>query len=247
MIVLNSLNGIHIRQDSADYYHGSFEDIQVINNTIADNGNYGLTAIINDYDTSTSTENQDGDGATSPYYFNKLVLANNIYSDNFDELNEGAQVRIVDDLVSSSHERGFLKQILSISDGSIRNNCYYSSRTPDNLIQYENSDGAIVGTPSSTFVDYSDPSQLVTASESGSAYSGSLGTSIEEGSVLTTSNPCNTSTTNYKTYSSSSAENLSSSIGPDYYAIPTPVPEAQDYLGVATIDSIPDTGAFEVG
>lgn len=140
LIVENLANGLTIRQETTDPYHGNFDDIQIVNNTIASNGQggsgYGLMVNVSDL-TASATTNLDAD----EYTFHNLVLANNIYADNI--RSDNVQVRIADYLAGLTYDgqpRGFVDWILDGLGDSIQNNCYYNSVPGSAVIRYENLD-----------------------------------------------------------------------------------------------------------
>jgi len=99
--------------------HGSRDGMYFINNTVADNKGYGLFV---ELVVVTGVPDED------EYYFNNLVIVNNIFSGNTGKIiydphfqNE-VQIAIRDEMVEVDSARSFLCEI------QINNNCYYSTK-----------------------------------------------------------------------------------------------------------------------
>ncbi len=108
-------------------YHGSIDNIMIVNNTVADNYWYGLTVELS-YD-STLTNLIDNDD----YHVSNVAIVNNIFSGNTGNSFNGVQVRISDQLSSSGYGyRGFLCSM------DISNNCYYNPQgTKSDVVSYQ--------------------------------------------------------------------------------------------------------------
>jgi hypothetical protein len=107
--------------ESATYYYGSFDNIWIINNTIANNLNYGLSILFRPTDTAGGDPILEDEYT---FYFHGLYVVNNIFADNTGSGGRGVQVKIDDDVSADYSDRGFIYT----SEWTMDYNCY---RNPD--------------------------------------------------------------------------------------------------------------------
>jgi len=104
-------NAIRIEEEGGEEWHGSYENIWIANNTVADNAGYGLKVSLRDVETMASAgqyENLDAD----TYYMSDVYVINNVFYKNTGPSDQGGQVGLIDKLKDGYRdERGFLCSI----------------------------------------------------------------------------------------------------------------------------------------
>jgi len=115
-------NAVEIREEGGSVWHGSFENIWLTNNTIANNYWYGLNVEFK----NVTPDPKTGYPLDSEYYsFNNLHIINNIFASNTGALDSavpGIQLKLLDSIskdLRNAH-RGLLCEL------QIHNNCYYN-------------------------------------------------------------------------------------------------------------------------
>jgi hypothetical protein len=113
--------------DNQEKYHGSFKDVYIVNNTIANNYGYGVQINISYSIGGTYLDNRT-------YHFSRLNIMNNVISGNTGGAFDGAQLKIYDGLSKSSWgSRGFL------CSSTIDSNCLYNSLAINGfVVNYQN-------------------------------------------------------------------------------------------------------------
>jgi len=115
-------NAVAIREEGGELYHGSFDNVWIVNNTIANNVKYGLAVTINEEEPALVESEETGsiigyDNIDTDYSFKGLHILNNIFSGNTGQNDDGVQLLNVDRLPPG---RGFVCGL------EMGNNCYYS-------------------------------------------------------------------------------------------------------------------------
>jgi hypothetical protein len=247
----NEVNGIHLYQEDDDYYHGSYNDIQIVNNNCVYNGGYGVTINVQDH------SGVSGAGVSvlldlSDYYLSNLVIANNIIASND---NANGQLRLVDTLedvgsTASGIPRSYMEQIFQGLGGSIENNCYYTSTVGSYIVSYVTNDIGLIGTTDNyTYSDFITEVSDVVAANGYTSPADILRNPQEESDTPTdSSSPYETLVTTSSGAINLCIDNADSTIGPPYYGDPTLlVPVAPDIDGVSVSSGgTPDIGAYEI-